>query len=387
MPLGGDNGGPFKVTLTAAAPAAAGRMTLQVSGEPAPALMNAAVGDYFQFPGSSADLVRIVQKNSATEWVVDRTVPGQSPAAQPAGASLTAFCTADVGAPATPSIYWNFLEDPRATDMSGKSVAVEKVLSGNHMVQRGNYRLQEWWLDGFQIVTPGAPKSWNAPVTYKIPSNPKWAGRRVWLGLSEPAAGLEGYQTHPSYENYLAEGEGRNNWFVDVIPFVGSNKIHGGVSLAAGRTRVYKVNGARLNRDAFPTFALCGGRQLKDISPGPITDQSAYSYCVGSGCADSASNTDVFVSCPAPVSPASRCNENFYGDDSAVCVSDLAPYGQSVAQFFFDPSGARNRVLTNGLFSWHSPRTFMTLDTPSPIQYFGEGVVRHGIYPRRGNYR
>jgi hypothetical protein len=38
-----------------------------------------------------------------------------------------------------------------------------------------------------------------------------------------------------------------------------------------------------------------------------------------------------------------------------------------VTQFFFDPSGTRNRVLTNGLLAWHSPRTFMTLDTPSPL--------------------
>ncbi len=106
---------------------------------------------------------------------------------------------------------------------------------------------------------------------------------------------------------------------------------------------------------------------MKDISPGPITDQNTYAYCVGAGCAESALDVDIFVSCPAPVNASSRCNENFYGDDSGVCVSDLAPYGQSVTQFFFDPSGARNRVLTNGLLAWHSPRTFMTLETPSPL--------------------
>lgn len=358
----------YNTTLASSIPAANGRYTIQVSGEPAPVLTDALAGDVFSIPGApSNDTLRIVQKNSSTEWVVDRTATRGQPVALEPGAKLAAFCVAYVGVNAAPTLYWDFVHDPNGVDATGKLIARETILAGSHIVQRGDYRLQEWWQDGFQIVTPGAPKSWNSPITYTIESNPKYDGKRVWLGLSEPYVGMEGYQTHPSYENYLAQSPGRGNWFTDIFPFIGSAKIHAGVLAVAGASQVYKVPNKTLHPGTFPPFARCGGRQLKNISPGPIADRDVYSFCTGAGCSTGATDTDVFVNCPAPVTAKSICTDNYFGDESSVCVSEMTAYGQAVSQFYFDPSGKRSRVLTNAMMPWHAPRTFMLLDTTSPL--------------------
>ena len=357
----------FSSTLASPVPASNGRFTIQVSGEPSPALTDAAAGDVFVLSGaSSSDTIQIVQKNSSTEWFIERKATG-NPAALAPGLKLYAYCSAYFGTPNAPTVYWDFLSNPDGRDASGKFAVRENILAGSHIVQRGDYRLQAWWTDGFEIVTPGAPKSWNKPLSYIIETNPKFNDKRVWQGLSEPYSGLEGYQTHPSYENYLAQAPGRGNWFTDIIPFIGSAKLHGGVSAVAGASQVYKVPNKTLHPGTFPPFARCGGRQLKNVSPGPIADKDVYSFCTGSGCFSGAADTDVFVNCPAPVSAKSICSENYFGDESSVCVSELSAYGQSIGQYYFDQSGRRSRVLTNGFMAWHAPRTFMLLDSASPL--------------------
>ena len=358
--------GPYTVTLQSSLPAAAGNMTIRVSGEPEPALMDAAVGDVFWATGSQGtDLLKITAKNG-TSWTVTRKVVGAAPAAVSSGAKLTAFCNAYFDDPAVaPTVYWSFLDDPAGADSTGRRVVVEKVLTGSHIVQRGNYRLQELWSDGFEIITPGAPNSWNKAVTYRIPSNPKYNGVRAQLGLDD-YPGIEAYQTHPSYENFLASGPGRNNWFTDLMPFIGFPRLTGSVTPVAGSSQVYKANGVQLHRQAFPTFAKCGGRMLKEIA-GPIRDSDNYTFCIGSACAPGAGASDVYVSCPAPVSSRSSCTQAFFGDDSSVCVSDLPAFGQSVSQFYFDPSGTRTRVLTNAMMAVHAIRTALILTTASPL--------------------
>ncbi len=368
---GGAGTGPYNVTLTADMPAQTGSMTIQVSGEPQPYLMDTQVGDIFILMNrpNAYDIVRIVQKNSPTEWVVERFVPyGGSPVTVPAGTVLSAFCNGVNPNDPKPGVqaYWNFVADPNGQDTTNTTWVAEKVLTGGHLTQRGNYRIM---VDhrGYQIITPGPPDSFNKPVTYKITANPRWQGVRAGVGLGDDR--LEGvttiYQGHPSYENFRTEG--RNNWFIDLIPFIGGPSITSAVAPVSGYTQLYRAQGAQLHRDTFPTFAVCSGRQLKDVSPGPIGDADQYSYCVGSSCISGAGASDAFINCPAPAGSASRCSPALGGDNSSVCVADMAPYGQSITQFFFDSSGLRNRVLTNGLFPWQSPRTPMPLNTASAL--------------------
>ena len=356
LTLNREGGGPYAVTLQSSLPAATGSFTVQVSGEPVPYLQDMAPGDVFRFKDSRYDLLRIVQKKSPTEWVVERLVSFMQPIARSAGETLHAWCSLrSLQDPTvTNTLYWNFLADPKAQDTTNSAWVVERVLTGAHIVQRGNYRLQA----GYPVVTPGAPQSWNHPISFNIPLFPSWRGKVVGRGV---------WQSHPSYENYKATGAGRNNWFVDLIPFIGAADPASAVTLVSGTQQVYKAAGVKINRDLVPTFAYCGGRQLKDITPGPIQDSDSYRYCVGAACVSGAAKDDVFVNCPAPVSSTSKCTGNFEGDAASVCVADLVPYGQSVTQFFFDPSGLRTRVLTNGLFPWHAPRTQMILSTATPL--------------------
>jgi uncharacterized protein (TIGR03437 family) len=353
--------GPYQVTLNTPLPARTGTFAVQVSGEPDPYLMDTAPGDVFQIQGGSGyDFLRIVEKRSATQWVVERTVTATTPEAREAGARMWAFCNArQLSLPRQGAyVYWNFTADPSARDSTNTNWVVEKTLTGGHIVQRGNYRIMEA-SDGYSVVTPGLPRSFNRPRSYRVVGNPQWAGAQAsnmgdGLGLA--------YMQHESYETYDA-GPGRDNWYVDMIPFVGGINLTPSISPVAGFSRVYKAKTWGLHRDTLPTFAHCGGRQLKDISPGPIGDNDSYAYCYGKDCASGASDTDVFVNCPPPVNASSACNQRAAGDEAAVCVADMSPYGQTITQFFLDPSGLRNRALSNALYAWHSPRTPGYFDT------------------------
>ena len=368
---GGVGTGPYSVTLAADVPAATGHLTLQVSGEPQPYLMDVQEGDIFQFADrpSAFDIVVVTKKISPTQWEVDRHVPyNGAVVAVPAGTRLDAFCNGVKLDDPKPGVqaYWNFLADPHGQGRTNSMWVAEKILTGGHLTQRGDYRIMVGH-KGYQIITPGIPASLNQPVSFTIVGNPRWKGVRAGVGLGNDE--LEGvtntYQAHPSYENF--RNPDRSNWYVDLIPFVGLPGLTSGLSAVSGYSQVYQVRGTQLHRNVFPTFAICSGQQLKDLSPGPIKDADRYSYCVGSDCVSGAGSQDVFLNCPAPVSTASRCSQSLAGDDSSVCVGDLPPYGQSVTQFFLDRSGMRNRVLTNGLLPWQSRRTPMPLTTASPL--------------------
>jgi uncharacterized protein (TIGR03437 family) len=349
--------GPFQATLMTDLPARTGTFTVNVSGEPQPYLMDAQAGDVFLISGGPGwDFLRILQKLSSTQWVVERTVTKTDPVARPAGTPISAFCGAiQLNIPNQGAYtYWDFLNDPH-----GRNMTVETQLTGGHIVQRANVRIMEA-TDGYSIVTPGFPQSLNRPRSYHIIGNPPWSGGQA--GNFGDGLGFA-YQQHESYENYAATAPGRANWFVDMIPFAGAFGYTPSIAAVPGTSRVYKYTPERLNRSVFPTFAICGGRQLKDISPGPITDQNAYSYCAGSGCAPGAAASEIYLNCPPPVSASSFCNQFPGGDFSAVCVGDLSPYGQAITQFFFDSTGARNRVLTNAMYAYNSPRARTYFDT------------------------
>ncbi|MGH9660452.1 MAG: hypothetical protein ACRD96_18020, partial [Bryobacteraceae bacterium] len=63
--------GPYTVTLRSELRSGPGMSTIQVSGEPSPRIQDALAGDVFYVgPNQSYDLLRIVEKISATEWRV-----------------------------------------------------------------------------------------------------------------------------------------------------------------------------------------------------------------------------------------------------------------------------------------------------------------------------
>jgi uncharacterized protein (TIGR03437 family) len=363
MSGGSDGTGPFTVKLVTPLPASEGQFTIQVSGEPQPYVMDAAVGDTFELSGTpwpGFDFLTVLQKLSPTQWVVKRTVTKPTPVvAQAAGTAMYAFCGARQLTAPTQGIYvyWDFLNDARARDTSGTHWVLEKQMTGGHITQRGNYRIMEA-SDGYSVIGRPLERSFNRPRDYHVPGNPPW--RSTYANAMGEGLG-NGFMQHESYENYAATGPGRSNWFVDMVPFIGTTTLVPAVQAVGGQ--VYRVAQPKIHPDIFPTFALCGGRQLKDISPGPIAGKDTDSFCVGSSCAAGASSSDVFVNCPPPASAKSTCTAFPGGDSSSICVGDMTPFAQAVTQHYLDSSGLRNRVLTNALYAWHSGRTFGYFDT------------------------
>lgn len=355
-------GGEFPVTLTSALPVGS-RVTIQVSGEPA--FQAAQPGDAFLVE-STGETIRIASKNSATEWVVERRA-GTNGLAANAGTRLLATCSSYfLPSNGAPQIYWDFANDPRATDTGNRTAVVERVFSGTHMVNRGEFRILPDWEKGFNVLTPGLPNTFNRNPSYSIVANPRFNGVRGEAGVGQNNDGFgDAYETHPSYGNFNAPTPGGRNWFVDIHPFIGAGQFGSSLTAVPGVAQTYRVTVPPLQRPAYPTFARCGARQLKEVA-GPITGEP-YTFCVGSRCRPNAQENDVFVSCPAPVTAQSVCSRSFFGDPTTVCVGPMLSGTQAMVQYFLDSRGNRARTLTNGLATWHNNRTFRILDSPVPL--------------------
>lgn len=355
------SGGSYPVTLKSALEAK-NPATIQVDGEPV--FQNAQTGDVFTVE-STGDQVRIVSKTSSTEWVVERKAARGDLTTIPAGTRLMASCsTYYEPARGAPEMYWNFAADPRGTDRSNRSTVVERLFSGSHMVNRGSVRILPDWEKGFDILSPGIPDTFNRPATYTINVNPRVFGIRGEAGVGQNYDGFgDAYQSHPSHENYAAPQAANRDWFADIHPFIGAAQFGDALTAVPGTTSTWKIGVSPLSRQIFPTFARCGGRQLKEIS-GPISDVTPYTFCVGSKCSAGAKESDVFLSCPAPVSAKSVCATSYYGDSSTACAGPMLGATQSVSQYFLGEHSGSFRTLTNGLAAWHGDRTFRILDSP-----------------------
>lgn len=356
--------GNYAVTL-ASGLAAATQTTIQVSGEPP--FQSAQVGDVFSVE-SNGELIQIVSKTSPTTWVVTRRKGANALAAIPAGTRLVATCSAFYQASnGAPQIYWDFVNDPRAADQTNRTTVVERVFSGSHMVNRGTARVNPDWQTGFTILSPGIPDSFNQQPNYSIPTNPKVNGVRAEAGVGQNYDGFgDAYQSHPSHENYLAPVPANRDWFADLHPFIGAPQFGSSLTAVAGTNNTYRIAVPPLARQTFPTFARCGGHQLKEVT-GPISDTQPYTFCVGSKCRAGAQETDAFLSCPAPVSAKSLCQVSFNGDPTTACMGPMLSATQAIVQYFLDGSPTSVRTLTNGLAAWHNDRTFRILDTPSVL--------------------
>ena len=113
-------GGPYTVTLTQAADALT--TTLQVSGDPTALptdlLMQAQVGDVFRF-SDNLEVVQIIQKVSATQWIVQRSWDNYYQAIpHAAGSTLLAECGQPARGGGWPYVYWQFTNDPWGNNLT-----------------------------------------------------------------------------------------------------------------------------------------------------------------------------------------------------------------------------------------------------------------------------
>jgi len=334
-----------------------------VDGEPVSAthadnyLMPAEVGDVFLV--NNGEYIRIVQKNSPTEWVVQRNaIGGLGAKSHPDNADVLARCANKPGAGpvqyfGTPLWVWDYLGDPYGMDATGQYAWMNEY--PNHSASRGNFYV------GFKSVYI-APEGQFAMRTkapswqYGVPAAPHFAGKY-------PPAGGNTWQHHPNVNQVSASSQERR-FFWDIAPFIGGNLIlpptpgcnpdlsgypsANGCAAArvSGLTKVYRlsITGTSVNEDGLnpkhlPLFGVAADKVMRDISgPGSVLDDSVakdYTFChvvVTDECVSGSSPGQTYVQIPG-LSAFYCTGGESYGGDADVCVSDFPMTGVALSQY------------------------------------------------------
>lgn len=307
---------------------------------------SAQVGDVFAI---GSEYVRIVAKNSSSQWVVARGMGwgdfGSSiPATHPAGTAAQALCASG---PANQqsgvenrwsNTFWDFVN---STDGSNANYYGPSYSLGvDHGALTTDMQINGWsGING--PITSGA--YWNKkPYDWGITLAPRFAGK------SAPANGNT-YQGHPSMYAPLARGQ-EHRRFYDVRPVIGGGEISqsnatcqacGPYTLTGDLYRyTYSEPVDGLNRKHFATMGLAGDRALRDISgPGSAISggaSDAFKMCIAERadeCVTGSSAGEIFVNIPGLEPNYNHCSGGEVNSGARdVCVADMSSSAQSVIQ-------------------------------------------------------
>lgn len=349
----------IQVTSTCTGSTCAGH----VDGEPVSVtyddnyLMPAEVGDVFLV--NNGEYIRIVQKNSPTEWVVQRNaIGGLGAKSHPNNADVLARCANKPGAGptqyyGTPLWVWDYLGDPYGMDGTGTYAWMNPYPS--HSASRRSFYV------GYRsaYVAPEgqyAMRTKDPPWQYGVPAAPHFSGKY-------PPAGGNTWQHHPNV-NQVAASEQERRFFWDIQPFIGGNLIlpttatcdpnnppypaANGCAAArvSGFSNVYllAITGSSVNEDGLnpkhlPLFGVAADKILRDISgPGSVLDDSPskdYTFCYAvnaNECVSGSSPGQAYVQIPGLSAFYCTGGESYSGA-SDVCVSDFPMMGLSLGQY------------------------------------------------------
>jgi hypothetical protein len=334
-----------------------------VDGEPVSAtwadnyLMPAEVGDVFLV--NNSEYIRIVQKNSPTEWVVQRNAIGGLGAKSHANnVDVLARCANKPGAGptlyfGTPLWVWDYLGDPYGMDGTGQYAWMNPYPS--HSASRLNFYVGHKSVftspEGTYAMRQRDPQ-WQIGV----PPAPYFAGKY-------PPAGGNTWQHHPNV-NQVSAPAAERRFFWDIQPFIGGNLIlpttatcdpnnppfpaTNGCAAArvSGLSNVYRlaITGSSVNEDGLnpkhlPLFGVGASNILRDVSgPGSILDDSPskdYTLCYvvqGGECVSGSSPGQTYVQIPGLSAFYCTGGESYSGA-SDVCVSDFPMMGLSLGQY------------------------------------------------------
>jgi hypothetical protein len=324
-------GGEYVVTLTQGVDATIA--TLKVSGEPQARTddlpMTAQVGDVFSFY-DNGEMVKILQKNSPTEWVVKRFWDGYYPAiAHPVGSRLYADCGAVMPGGGWAYGYWKFIEDP-----SGQNLILNRDWPGvAHDDSGPDLHLTEGY--GFR----------RGPIMDNIGLGPNEfiTARPLFAEVSTAAMGTA-TAMHPSFHQV-----NDSSWFTDERPINGGNLYADTHVNVSGQLYKYTFASAfrdiRIHPKILPTLSFTQGKRLTDISgPGSLISDGPdmpNTFCIAfldGECRSGSRSGDVYANIPDLTKSTCGGGDGPHPEFHDWCVLDNLPLAQGVLQLGTTPN-------------------------------------------------
>ena len=316
-------------------------------------LQTTAAGDIFIM---GSERLRIVTKNSATSWLVDRGWGNSTTAAHTNGATMQARCK-DKGLSVSGIPFWQYLGSPDATNPAFYVVDDGPVYSSHH-AHHGSWRIgaTAWSTCGGGLPSNALCSGADA---YTIKDSPTFAG-----GVASLAGNA--WEKHPTSALQVAARAEERVLGWDIPAFKTSSAL-GPTGITNVSGSLWKFTNSNLERKLFETVAFCGVRPLVDVSSAATGDvmgtgaEDHYKYCIAQRageCRAGSAAGEIFANCPG-LSGTPICKSGAIGklDENEICLGDLPAYGSGVAQIRMDrnDSAGRNvRMLATNMTRLHT---------------------------------
>jgi hypothetical protein len=347
-----------------------------LSGWPTPPyhwLRAAEVGDVFTHGN---EYLKILQKNSSTQWVVERGFgfdqSWQYPKAHDSGVSLNAHCATTTSTTTAPGpevlsgVNWHYLDDPDGTGVGTTYYMTEYI---NHAFSRPNVRATPKFSVSLADFSDAAALRDGNASHASIDSVVKFGGKH-----SENEGNMT--ETHPSYNQYDAPARDQV-WFLDVHPwlFSSNNTNAPAVNVTGDLWRFAEKAswGDGFQYKYFDLLGSIGWNQLRDVSgPGVTlggTSADAYKMCYvhrAGECYAGSTVGQIYFNAPTIDQTWKKCKEVEFipGGIRDVCITEFNAIDSSLTQWGLPRTNGetmrnleRSRVLARVFFRYRQSTT------------------------------
>lgn len=344
-------------------------------------LRSAEVGDLFAHGG---EFLKILQKNSNTQWVVERGFGfDQSylyPRAHGIGDSFYAHCATTTSTTTAPGpevlsgVNWHYIDDPDGTG-TGTTYYMTKYI--NHAFSRSNVRVTpKFTVSLADFSDAAALKAGNSNYA-RIDTAVKFGGKH-----SENEGNMT--ETHPSYSQYDAPARDQV-WFLDIHPWLFSmNNSSSVIVNVTGDLWRYAENASWGDGFQYKYFDLLGSigqyTQLRDVSGPSVTlggtSADAYKMCYvhrAGECYAGSTVGQIYFNAPTIDQTYKKCRQVEFvpGGIRDVCITEFNAIDSSLTQWGLPRADGetmrdleRSRVLARTFFSYRQSTTDNVKATP-----------------------
>ncbi len=353
--------GPYTTTLSSSITSS--DTTINVAGEPACPLCApdttvppARVGDYHVI---GSETVKITNKVSPTQWIVQRGAHGSTAASHTSGDTVTASCDMTF-------VHWKFLGDPHGTDATNTSwvqdvewsnVAGHNDATTGMMISEAN--------DGWVTRVGDLLTQVGAPPTAFITTAASFAGKSAnCYGNAcrkHPSVGAPGTDWMSDYQQW------------DFVGTLGDKDHPSMTSVSGDLYKLINVAGSGFDPKHFAIAGAIGAvwqgggalHSFLDVSPATLSTTSAdnYKMCIANAdgeCFAGSVKGELYVN--APGNPSLSCYRDF-----DLCISNFAALAGGAVQIGLD--GSKSRVISNGLAALRKANGFPTAKTLADGSY------------------